>query len=157
MTRPPRSHARAALRDIRPKAAFVTWMLLGLAALTLPALAQESDETIIRSHGYSYFGNLSYPPDYPHFTYVNPDAPKGGEISIAATGTFDSMNPYSRKGRAGRLSWMMYESLLGEEPSSGGSAPADVYGESYGLLAERLEYPESKEWAVFRWRAGDSA
>lgn len=152
MTRPPRSHARAALRDIRPKAAFVTWMLLGLAALTLPALAQESDETIIRSHGYSYFGNLSYPPDYPHFTYVNPDAPKGGEISIAATGTFDSMNPYSRKGRAGRLSWMMYESLLGEEPSSGGSAPADVYGESYGLLAERLEYPESKEWVIFHMR-----
>lgn len=152
MIRPTRSPARALTRARRSKTAFVTWMLLGLAALTLPALAQDDDQNIIRSHGYSYFGNLSYPPDYPHFSYVNPDAPKGGEISIAATGTFDSMNPYSRKGRAGRLSWMMYESLLGEEPTTGGSAPADVYGESYGLLAERLEYPEGKEWVIFHMR-----
>ncbi|WP_353344560.1 extracellular solute-binding protein [Litorivita sp. NS0012-18] len=107
---------------------------------------------VIRSHGYSFFGDLKYPADYPHFDYVNPDAPKGGEISLAAPGTFDSMNPYSRKGRAGRYSWMVYESLLGEMPASGSSAPADVYGESYGLLAERLEYDEGKTWVIFYMR-----
>ena len=153
MTPTPRTKALAR----NPVPAFLAWMLLGLVALALPALAQDSgdgeaDEKIIRAHGYSYFGNLTYPEDFAHFDYVNPDAPKGGQISLAATGTFDSMNPYSRKGRAGRYSWMMYESLLGEEPSSGASAPADVYGEMYGLLAERLEYPESKEWVIFHMR-----
>ena len=34
-----------------------------------------------------------YPADFTHFDYVNPDAPKGGEVRRAATGTFDSLNP----------------------------------------------------------------
>ena len=50
--------------------------------------SEASEVEIIKTHGYSYFGNLSYPADYPHFNYVNPDAPKGGEISLALSGTF---------------------------------------------------------------------
>ncbi|MDF1803727.1 extracellular solute-binding protein [Thalassovita sp.] len=123
-----------------------------LAALMLAMPSWAEDGKIIKSHGYSYFGDLKYPVDYSHFDYVNPDAPKGGEIALWAPGTFDSMNPYSRKGRAGRYSWMVYESLLGEEPASGGGAPADVYGESYGLLAESLEYDEGKTWVIFHMR-----
>ncbi|MEQ9695301.1 extracellular solute-binding protein [Shimia sp. SDUM112013] len=114
--------------------------------------ARAEDDGIIRSHGYSYFGDLTYPEDFTHFSYVNPDAPKGGEIALWAPGTFDSMNPYSRKGRAGRYSWMMYESLLGEAPAGGAGLPADVYGEAYGLLAERLEYDEGKTWVIFHMR-----
>ncbi|KIN74023.1 Oligopeptide/dipeptide uptake family protein ABC transporter, periplasmic substrate-binding protein [Sulfitobacter guttiformis KCTC 32187] len=106
---------------------------------------------MVSSHGYSFYGNLTYPADYPHFSYVNPDAPKGGEISISTLGTFDSMNPYSRKGRGGALSTVMYESLLGEGVG-GESAPADVYSEYYCLLCESLEYPESKDWVVFHMR-----
>ncbi|THD76967.1 ABC transporter substrate-binding protein [Thalassobius vesicularis] len=132
----------------------MAWMLalmaLGAMLLAMPAWA--GAQKIIKSHGYSYFGNLKYPADYKHFDYVNPDAPKGGEIALWAPGTFDSMNPYSRKGRAGRYSWMVYESLLGEEPSSGGSAPADVNDEAYGLLAESLEYDEGKTWVIFHMR-----
>nr|WP_245964162.1 extracellular solute-binding protein [Roseovarius spongiae] len=116
------------------------------------AQAALAEGKIIKSHGYSYFGELTYPADYEHFAYVNPDAPKGGEIALHAPGTFDSMNPYSRKGRSGRFAWMVYESLLGEEPSTGGGAPADVYGESYGLLAESLEYDEGKTWVIFHMR-----
>lgn len=106
---------------------------------------------MIVSHGYSFYGDLTYPADFKHFDYVNPDAPKGGEISLGSLGTFDSMNPYSRKGRGGALSTIMYESLLGEGNNSE-PAPADVYGESYGLLAERLEYPEGKDWVIFYMR-----
>ncbi len=112
----------------------------------------QAEQKIIRSHGYSYFGNLSYPPDYQHFSYVNPDAPKGGEISIAISGSFDSMNPYTRKGRAAALSSMMYESLLGEMLAGSGSLPADNYNEMYGLLAESIEYPEDKSWVIFHMR-----
>jgi len=110
-----------------------------------------TDQTLITSHGYSFYGDLTYPVDFPHFNYVNPDAPKGGEISISTLGTFDSMNPYSRKGRGGVLSTIMYESLLGDG-IGGESAPADVYGENYCLLCESIEYPESKDWVIFRMR-----
>ncbi|MFD0859012.1 extracellular solute-binding protein [Roseovarius aquimarinus] len=136
-------------------------MGLALGAFLAAQAALASDEAassgsgggeIITSHGYSYFGDLTYPADFPHFDYVNPDAPKGGEISLNASGTFDSMNPYSRKGRAGAYSWMVYESLLGEMPATGEGAPADVYGESYGLLAERLEYDAGKTWVIFHMR-----
>nr|WP_239520856.1 extracellular solute-binding protein [Pseudooceanicola aestuarii] len=119
-------------------------MLLTGAAQVLAQ--DEGAETVIKSHGYSYFGDLKYPADFEHFDYVNPDAPKGGEISIHASGTFDSMNPYSRKGRAGALSSSMYESLLDE------NAPADEYGALYCLLCESLEYDEGKNWVIFNMR-----
>ncbi|MEO0773822.1 MAG: extracellular solute-binding protein, partial [Pseudomonadota bacterium] len=45
----------------------------------------------------------------------------------------------------------MYESLLGDAPT-GGAAPADVYGERYGLLAHTIEYPETKDWVIFHMR-----
>ncbi|WP_255014348.1 extracellular solute-binding protein [Roseovarius sp. M141] len=129
--------------------------LTGLAIAALAAqgaLAQDADGEITRSHGYSYFGDLKYPADFTHFDYVNPDAPKGGEIALDASGTFDSMNPYSRKGRAGAYSWMVYESLLGEMPATSEGLPADTYGESYGLLAESLEYDAGKNWVIFHMR-----
>ena len=83
---------------------------------------------------------------------MNPDAPKGGEISLYAPGTFDSMNPYARKGRAGRLSWMVYESLLGGSEATGEPLPGDRYNEGYGLLAESLEYDRGKTFVVFHMR-----
>jgi len=124
--------------------------LLIIGAGLLWAGAGHAQEETIKSHGYSFYGDLKYPADYPHFDYVNPDAPKGGEISIATLGTFDSMNPYTRKGRAGALSTVGYESLLGEGVN--GTAPADVYGEGYCLLCESLEYPPGKEWVIFYMR-----
>ncbi|MFK7877394.1 MAG: extracellular solute-binding protein [Paracoccaceae bacterium] len=129
------------------------WRIGALGLMILAAATfQVKAENMIVSHGYSFYGDLKYPADYEHFDYVNPDAPQGGEISYASLGTFDSMNPYSRKGRAGRLSWMMYESLLGEIPTTGAAAAADTYGEGYCLLCERLEYPEDKSWVIFHMR-----
>ena len=54
----------------------------------------------ITSHGISTFGDLKYNADFPHLDYVNPEAPKGGEISLWGFGSFDSMHPYTTKGRA---------------------------------------------------------
>nr|WP_240789554.1 extracellular solute-binding protein [Pseudooceanicola onchidii] len=103
-------------------------------------------DAVIQSHGYNYYGDLAYPAGFPQMNYVNPDAPKGGTFAIDASGTFDSMNPYSRKGRPGAMSSMMYESLL--DPS----APADEYGSEYCLLCESLEYDEGKTWVIFHMR-----
>ncbi|MEL6464686.1 MAG: extracellular solute-binding protein [Pseudomonadota bacterium] len=106
---------------------------------------------VISTYGYNFYGELSYPEDYERFDYVNPDAPKGGEISLGTVGTFDSMNPYTRKGRGAALSTVMFESLLGQGVN-GASAPADQYAEYYCLLCERLEYPEDKAWVIFYMR-----
>lgn len=151
MTRP-RSRAKArALGHLGQMVvpAVGLWLAMAIVAIA-PAAADE--QQIIRSHGYSFFGDLNYPPDYKHFDYVNPDAPKGGEISIALSGTFDSMNPYTRKGRAAALATVMYESLLGQTLAGNGSLPADDYDEMYGLLAHTVEYPEDKSWVVFHMR-----
>jgi len=127
---------------------------LGFAASITGALwsgVGHAQENMVVTHGYSFYGDLTYPEDFTHFDYVNPDAPKGGEIALNVVGTFDSMHPYTRKGRAGALSSVMYESLLGDG-TGGASLPADVYGESYCLLCERIEYPETKDWVIFYMR-----
>ncbi|WP_099045663.1 extracellular solute-binding protein [Ruegeria profundi] len=114
------------------------WLLL---LMTVPLFAEEK---IIKSHGFSEFGDLKYPEGFAHFDYVNPDAPRGGELSYAAQGTFDSFNPFTRQGRAGARSADQYESLL--------VASYDEPASYYGLLAESLEYPESQEWVIFNMR-----
>ena len=129
-------------------AAFTGLCIAALAATS--ALAE--DQKLIRSHGYSFFGDLKYPADYEHFSYVNPDAPKGGEISIALAGSFDSMNPYTRNGRAAALSTVMYESLLGQVLAGSGNLPGDDLNGLYGLVAHTVEYPEDKSWVVFYMR-----
>ncbi|MFN3646408.1 MAG: extracellular solute-binding protein [Gemmobacter sp.] len=113
--------------------------LAALVLATLPARAE-----VLVSHGISPFGDLKYPADFPHLDYVNPDAPKGGEISIWAFGGFDSMNPYSIKGRAGALSSIFYESLM--------TATADEMGAAYCLICETIEYPPGREWVIFNLR-----
>ncbi|MFW8595443.1 extracellular solute-binding protein [Cribrihabitans neustonicus] len=115
-------------------------LILALAAATLA----RAEEAIIKAHGFAEFGELKYPEGFAHFDYVNPDAPKGGELSVSAVGTFDSMNPYTRKGRAGALSSAHFESLLVES--------YDEPGAYYGLIAESLEYPQSQEWVIFNLR-----
>ncbi|MCE6950522.1 extracellular solute-binding protein [Cereibacter sphaeroides] len=129
------------LPDVRP------WLLggLGLLVVTAAALPLHAEEQkVIKAHGISTFGELKYPADFAHLDYVNPDAPKGGEISEWAFGGFDSMNPYSVKGRAAALSSVMYESIL--------VGTADEIGAAYCLLCETLEYPEDRSWVIFNLR-----
>ena len=144
-----RMNAKSKSVDLRP--VLLSIGALALITVSLFASTLRAQEETIVSHGYSFYGNLDYPADYTHFNYVNPDAPKGGEISIGTVGTFDSMNPYSRKGRSGALASVMYESLLGEGVNQT-PAPADVYSQAYGLLAESLEYDEGRNWVIFNMR-----
>ena len=99
----------------------------------------------IISHGISTFGDLKYEKDFKHLSYVNPDAPKGGEISFWAFGSFDSMHPYTRKGRAGAYSSIFFESLL--------EGTSDEIDSAYGLIAKEIEYPEDRSWVIFTLRS----
>ena len=49
-------------------------------------------------HGFSFFRELRYPPEYEHFDYVNPDAPSGGDLVLPVVGTFNSFTPWIQKG-----------------------------------------------------------
>ncbi len=123
----------------------VTGSLTALSILVPTLSFAESHETIIVSHGYNEYDELKYSPDSPHLDYVNPDAPTGGEVSIPAIGTFDSMNAYAtRSGSPGTLSTVGYEDLM--------VGTADEIGSQYCLLCETLEYPESQDWVIFNLR-----
>ncbi len=131
--------------------------VMGGSALSIGAglgggMAWANEDEIIRSHGYSFFGDLQYPADYPHFDYVNPNAPKGGTITMSTRGTFDGFNRYSWKGGNPESSaGVVAESMFAEMPWGGG-APADSITDSYCLIANEVEYPKSQEWCVFHMR-----
>jgi microcin C transport system substrate-binding protein len=146
MTKTRTACATALVRGAQPPAPFRAALAATVLALMLlmTALAARAQDGVITSHGISTFGDLKYPADFLHLDYVNPEAPKGGEISIWGFGAFDSMNPFSTKGRAEGLSSLPYESLL--------AGTADETSASYGLLAESLEYPEDRRWVIFNLR-----
>ncbi|MEM6727450.1 MAG: extracellular solute-binding protein [Pseudomonadota bacterium] len=125
------------------------WVLGGALGLGLVAAAglvrAESHENVTITHGYNFFGELVYDdPDFPHLNYVNPDAPKGGEISISSQGTFDSFNPYTLKGNSAALAGIGDEDML--------TTFADDPTSSYCLLCETMEYPEDLSWVIFNLR-----
>ena len=117
--------------------------ITALCFFFIPSVCMAQNEII--SHGISTFGDLKYEKDFKHLSYVNPDAPKGGEISFWAFGSFDSMHPYTRKGRAGAYSSIFFESLL--------EGTSDEIDSAYGLIAKEIEYPEDRSWVIFTLRS----
>lgn len=100
----------------------------------------------ITAHGIATFGGLKYAADFAHLDYVNPDAPKGGEMSVWTFGSFDSMNPYTLKGRAAGLASIFFETLL--------TGTADEIGTAYCLLCETISYPPDRSEVIFTLREG---
>ncbi len=96
-------------------------------------------------HGIAMHGAPKYPPGFAHLDYVNPDAPKGGDLRRGIQGTFDSLNPYILKGTPAAGRQHVFESLLKrvwDEPFT-----------MYGLIAETVETPEDRSWVEFTLRA----
>jgi microcin C transport system substrate-binding protein len=100
------------------------------------------------AHGYALWGDLNYPSGFAHFGYVNPNAPKGGELRLVSNlrySTFDKYNPFTIKGSPpAYLSGLMFDSLL--------SGAQDEVGSGYGLLAEDVAVPADGLSATFRLR-----
>jgi microcin C transport system substrate-binding protein len=100
------------------------------------------------AYGYSVWGKFKYPPGFDHFDYVNPDAPKGGELRMVAgsrISTFDKYNPFTLRGNAPSfMADMLFETLLVK--------PMDEIGVGYGLLAEDVEVAPDLLSATFRLR-----
>lgn len=100
-------------------------------------------------HGMSFFGDLKYPSDFTHLEYVNPSAPKTGEIKMPQLGNFDSLNIFIRKGRSpSGMSYagnaLIYERLMfrvDDEPAS-----------QYGWIAEAVKLADDYSTVEFRLR-----
>ncbi len=100
------------------------------------------------AHGYALWGDMKYPPGFIHFDYVNPNAPKGGEIRLVSNlrlSTFDKYNPFTIRGAApAYLSQLMFDSLL--------AGSLDEEGAGYGLLAEDVAVAPDGLSATFKLR-----
>ncbi len=101
-----------------------------LLAAALPALWGSASAWA--AHGYALWGDLKYPAGFAQFDYVNPNAPKGGELRLVSNSrasTFDKYNPFTIKGSApAYLADLMFDSLL--------VGPMDETAAGYGLLAQ---------------------
>ncbi|PLX38741.1 MAG: hypothetical protein C0606_07500 [Hyphomicrobiales bacterium] len=114
-----------------------------LALLALPSAAAEPQWR----HATSLVGEPALAADFPHFRYVNPQAPKGGEVRLSTTGAFDSFNPILPKGDSAPGLGHVFETLMKRAYDE-----ADISA-MYGLIAEAIQYPDDFSWAKFRLRA----
>jgi microcin C transport system substrate-binding protein len=87
-------------------------------------------------HGLNIYGNPKYPATFTHFDYVNPSAPKGGEVRLSAIGTFDSLNPFILKGTSAGITSYTFDTL--------GVSSEDEPFSMYGLLAESMDIAPDK-------------
>ncbi|MBU6140066.1 MAG: extracellular solute-binding protein [Proteobacteria bacterium] len=94
------------------------------------------------AHGISTFGDLKYPKNFQHFDYVNPDAPKGGEVKFGSEGGFNSLNNFILKGLPASGLNYLYDSLT--------EGSEDEISARYALIAEDIKIASNKSWIEFR-------
>jgi microcin C transport system substrate-binding protein len=114
-----------------------------ILALTLGAAAAAAEPR----HGLSVFGDLKYPADFTHFDYVNPDAPKGGKMSLigpSAIETFDSFNGYILRGDPAQGLDLLFDSLM--------ARATDEPDAMYGLVAKTADVAEDRRSVTFQLR-----
>ena len=117
----------------------LTPILIALATLLGSARADTAPPT----YAIAMHGAPALPADFPHLPYANPDAPKGGRLSLAYLGAFDSLNPYNVKAlsTAQGLVGNVYQSLM--------TRSADEPFTLYGLIARSIETDEARDFIVF--------
>jgi len=143
MNRNPHSRRIAAARL---SAALVA---LTVALTVAPVASVDADDSVTKTSAIAEFGEALYADDFAagmtHFPYANPDAPKGGSIVLSAFGSFDTLNFYVQKGEWPNSIGVAYDALM--------ASSADEIDGLYGLIAESVEYPRDKSWAIFNLRA----
>lgn len=105
--------------------------------------AAAEDAVPLRTYGLALVGEPKLPADFTHFPYANPDAPKGGEVVVAAVGSYDSFNPFVLRGTPGPVT-SLWDTLT--RPS------ADEPDTAYGHLAHTIEVAADKSGVAFELR-----
>ena len=118
--------------------------LLAFLVVPLFAASGRADDGVVVAHALAEFGTPRLGPDFDHFAYVNPDAPRGGSVRLASTQPFDTLNNIPLQGIAPRNIGLIYDTLMAE--------PQDELSVFYGLIAETVEYPQDLSWLTFNLR-----
>jgi len=111
------------------------FVLLLLALFSVTCQAQ----TIKESYAFAVLGEPKYDANFTHFDYVNPAAPKGGNITLSAMGTFDNFNRFALRGVAAERTDALYDTLF--------VTSDDEPGSYYPLVAEAVRYADDFSWA----------
>lgn len=125
-------------------------LALGVGALVAPlvlpsgTLAQPAAAAPRRVHALSLLGEPQLPADFPHWPWVNPAAPKGGDLTLTALGSFDSFNPFILRGTAAVGVGRLWETLMKDS--------ADEPSTAYGHLAGVVELPADGLGVAFELR-----
>ena len=125
-------------------ALFLTALCLFSLCVTAFASDSDSDKPINRKWAISQFGEPDHIAGLEHWPYVNPEAPKGGSIVMSDFGSFDTLNFYVLKGDWPDSIGAVYDELM--------VSSDDEIDALYGLIAESVEYPDDKSWAIFNIR-----
>ncbi len=126
-------------------------LALGAGLAALPATTRAATPagggapgTLVRTHALSLLDEPALPRDFTHFPWVNPQAPKGGEVALTAVGSFDSFNPFILRGTAAVGVGNVYDQLLVRN--------ADEQTAEYGHLVETIELPADRKGVAFELR-----
>lgn len=143
-----------------PRRDFLALGIAAGAAALVPGRAFATVPTGVKLHGLSAFGDLKYASGFPHFDYVDPDAPKGGAMHFSPPNwaynqsplTFNTLNSFAFKGDAPPRMELCFDTLMAlalDEPDA-----------AYGLLAESVTLSEDRNGFDFslrpqaRWHDG---
>lgn len=118
--------------------------LLFALLLLFPMFAHADEPAVKTSYADSLLGEVpKLPAGFDHYPWVNPDAPKGGEVSLGGVGTFDNFNPFILRGRAAGVG-AIWQTLTEASP--------DEVTTAYGVLAQTIERPADDSWVAFDLR-----
>ncbi|SEI95717.1 extracellular solute-binding protein [Paraburkholderia diazotrophica] len=130
----PRSIWRTMIRLVsRARCRTMPRAALAVCAGSLIAVSPLGVSHAHAAYAIAQYGNPKYPPDFKHFDYVNPDAPRGGTLVLAnpdRSTSFDKFNPFTLRGNAAPGIGLLFESLT--------TGSADEVASAYGLLADDI-------------------
>jgi len=123
------------------------------AAAVLPASGSRAAvKRGVPLHGLSAFGDLKYAPDFQHFDYASPKAPKGGLFNFSPPNwaynqnveTFNTLNSFVPNSDAPPRMELCFDSLM--------TRAIDEPDAIYGLLAESVTVSEDGNSYIFKLR-----
>ncbi len=112
-----------------------------LLVSSAPAIAQTA---VSKVHALSLIGAPKYGAGFRRLDFVDPNAPKGGELRMSAIGGFDTLNGLIIKGDPATGMGLVMETLM--------TSPLDDISAEYGLIAESVEVPDDLSWVIFNLR-----
>lgn len=133
--------------SLLPFVAFATAFLavFALAPPSTQAQAPGQTQPAKRHHALSLIGEPRFGPDFKHFDWVNPNAPKGGQVRMWAEGSFDNLNSFTIAGEAAAELDNIYDALMSSSP--------DEPTAEYGLIAEWVSFPADYSSVTFGLRS----